>query len=85
MNWGQSNLAQLAEQTGGEAYFQGFQTPISYAPYLEQLADHLNHQYRLEFLARQERGGIYRRIRLETEVPNAELLAADRIYVPSGK
>lgn len=85
ITWGQSNLEQLAELTGGEAYFQGFQTPISYAPFLEQLADRLNHQYRLELLARQERGRIYQRIRLETEVPNAELLAADRIFVPAGK
>ena len=39
INWGQNNLAQLAELTGGESYFQGLQTPISYAPYLEELAD----------------------------------------------
>jgi hypothetical protein len=85
INWGQNNLAQLTELTGGESYFQGFQTPISYAPYLEQFADRLNHQYRLEFLAPQDRRETFRRIRLQTEVPNAELLAAERICVPAGK
>jgi hypothetical protein len=85
INWGQSNLAQLAEQTGGEAYFQGFQTPISYAPYLEKLADRLNHQYRLTFLPKPEKNATYQRVRLETEVPNAELVAAGRVYVPAAK
>lgn len=85
ITWGQSNLAQLAEQTGGEAYFQGFQTPISYAPHLEQLADRLNHQYRLEFLAKPGRKATYQRVRLETEVPNAELVAAEHVYVPAAK
>jgi hypothetical protein len=75
----------LAEQTGGEAYFQGFQTPISYAPYLEQLADRLDHQYRLEFLAKLRRKATYQRVRLETEVPNAELVAAEHVYVPAAK
>ena len=85
ITWGQNNLAQLTELTGGESYFQGYQTPISYAPYLEELADRLNHQYRLEFLAPQDRRETFRRIRLETEVPNAELVAAERICVPAGK
>jgi len=85
INWGQNNLAQLAELTGGESYFQGFQTPISYAPYLKDFAERLNHQYRLEFLAPQDKRATFRSIRLETEVPNAELLAAERIYVPAGK
>jgi len=85
INWGQNNLAQLAEQTGGEAYFQGFQTPISFGPYLDQFADRLNHQYRLTVLAKPEKRAAYQRIRLETEVPNAELVAADRVYVSAAK
>jgi hypothetical protein len=85
INWGQNNLAQLTEETGGEAYFQGYQTPISYAPYLDQLADRLTHQYRLTVLASPQKNPSYQTIRLETEVPNAELLAAKRVYVPAAK
>ncbi len=85
LNWGQSNLSRLADETGGEAYFQGFEMPISYAPYLEQFTDRLKHQYRLTFLARLGKKAGYQRIRLETEVPNAELVAAGRAYIPAEK
>jgi len=27
----------------------------------------------------------YQRVKLETEVPNADLVAADRVYVPAAK
>ena len=30
MNWGQNHLAQIAEETGGEAYMLGFGPPVSY-------------------------------------------------------
>ena len=84
-NWGQNNLSRLADQTGGEAYFQGFQTPIAFAPYLEDLTNKLNHQYLLTFLAKAEKKAGFQRVKLETEVPNAELVAADQVYVPAGR
>jgi len=84
-NWGQNNLSQLADETGGEAYFQGFQTPISFTPFLEQFADRLKHQYRLTVLAKAGEKVSFQRIRLETEVPNAQLVAADKVYVPAAK
>ena len=82
LNWGQSNLSRLADETGGEAYFQGFEMPIAFAPYLQQLTDRFKHQYRLTFLARLGKKAGYQRVKLETEVPNAELVAAGRVYVP---
>jgi hypothetical protein len=85
LNWGQSNLSRLTDETGGEAYFQGLEMPISFAPYLEQMNDRFKHQYRLTFLARVGKKAGYQRIRLETEVPNAELVAAARAYIPAQK
>jgi len=84
-NWGQNNLSRLADQTGGEAYFQGFQTPIAFAPYLEDLTNKLNHQYLLTFPAKAVKKAGLQRVKLETEVPNAELVAADQVYVPAGR
>ena len=49
VNYGQSNLAKMADGTGGEAFFQGLQTPISFAPFLDQLNVVLNNQYWLKF------------------------------------
>jgi hypothetical protein len=85
INLGQNNLSRLADDTGGEAYFQGFDTPIAFAPYLEQFADRLNHQYKLTFLANADKKPTYQHVRLETEVPNAELVPADKVYVPAAK
>ena len=80
--WGQNYLSKMASETGGEAYFLGFGNPVSFAPYLEDLAGRLNHQYLLTFLAKPEKKPGLQSVKLRTEVPNAELVAADRVYVP---
>lgn len=85
INQGQNNLSQLADKTGGESYFQGFNTPLSFAPFLSEFADRLNHQYLLTFLIKPDKKPSYKHVRLETEIPNAELVTADRIYVPAAK
>jgi hypothetical protein len=85
INQGQNNLSELADKTGGESYFQGLSTPIAFAPFLDEFADRLKHQYRLAFLIKPDKKPSYRHVRLETEVPNAELVTADRVYVPASK
>ena len=85
INQGQNNLSRLAEETGGEAYFQGIETPIAFAPFLDQFAERLNHQYKLTFLANADKQPTRQHVRLETEVPNAELVTADKLYVPAAK
>ncbi len=82
-SWGQNDLARIADESGGEAYFQGFQTPIAFAPYLEDLTSKLNHQYLLTFVPKPEEKAGFRSVKLQTEVSNAELAAADRVYVPA--
>jgi hypothetical protein len=81
-NWGQNNLSQIADQTGGEAYYLGFGAPVSFVPYLDDLAHRLTHQYLLTFLAKPEKKAGLQRVKLSTEVTNAELVAADYVYVP---
>jgi hypothetical protein len=84
INWGQNYLAQIADETGGESYFLGLQTPVSFSPYLDDLSHRLNHQYLLTFLAKPEKKAGLQAVRLMTEVPNAELVSADRVWVPAG-
>lgn len=81
INWAQNHLAQLAEETGGEAYMLGFGPPVSLAPYLDQIAAHLIHQYRVTMLVAPQGKGGFRQVRYSTEVPNAELVAAAKVYV----
>jgi hypothetical protein len=80
---GQNNLSRLAAETGAEAYFQGFHTPISFAPFLADMSAQLNHQYLLTFTAEPKKKDGFREVRLETEVSNAELNTANRVYVPA--
>jgi len=83
IDWGQNHLAELAEQTGGEAYMLAFSSPVAFAPYLEEIAAHLEHQYRVTFLATPVSKAGFQEVRFTTEVPNAELVAAGKVWVPA--
>lgn len=82
INAGQSCLANLAEATGGEAYFQGLQTPIDFHPILRNVRDRLENQYLLTFRAQQGKKESYDRLRLSTEQSNVKLIAPKHVYVP---
>jgi hypothetical protein len=84
INWGQNYLSQISDETGGESYYLGFGAPVSFAPYLDDLTHRLTRQYLLTFLAKPEKKAGFQQVKLRTEVPNAELVAADRVYVPVG-
>jgi len=83
MNWGQNFLSQIADETGGEAYYLANGAPVSFAPYLDDLTHRLGRQYLVTFLAKPEKKTGMQHIKLMTEVPNAELVSADRVYVPA--
>ena len=80
--FGQVYLAQVADRTGGQAYYIGFSAPaVAFAPFLNDLSNRLNHQYLLSFLAEPEKKAGLEPVKLVSEVPNTELSAADRVYV----
>jgi len=80
--WAQIYLSRLAEETGGEAYYIGFTgAPVSLAPFLDDVGKRLAHQYLLTFLAKPPKHADWQRVRLMTEVPNADLVAPDKVWV----
>jgi len=80
--WGQLYLAELAEKTGGEAYYIGFTgPPVTFSPYLDDVANRLGHQFLLTFLAKPQKKAGWQYVRLTTEVPNADLVSAGKVYV----
>jgi hypothetical protein len=85
MDWGQNHLAQLGEETGGEAYMLGFGAPVSFEPYLAEITDHLAHQYRATVLMKPGKKAGFQDVRFATEVPDAELVSPNRIYVPGSR
>jgi hypothetical protein len=83
INWGQNYLSQVAEETGGESFYLGSETAVSFTPYLDDINRRLSHQFLLAFFAKPEKTAGLQRIKLKTEVPNAELVAAEKVYVPA--
>ncbi|HXY15843.1 MAG TPA: hypothetical protein VEI26_15190 [Terriglobales bacterium] len=82
--WGQQYLSQLADETGGESYYIGFTgAPVSFAPYLDDINHKLGNQYWLGFIPKPQKKAGLQRVRLRTEVPNAELVGASQVYVPA--
>jgi hypothetical protein len=82
MNSGQNHLEQIGEETGGEAYMLGLQAPVSIEPYLADITEHLGRQFRVTVLLKAGNKGRFEDLRFATEVPDAELVSARRVYVP---
>jgi len=83
VNWGQNYLSQIADETGGEAYILGFETAVSFKPYLDQIAGRLNHQFLLAFMAKPGKKSELQPVKIRAEEPNVELVAAAKVYVPA--
>jgi hypothetical protein len=83
-HWGQIYLSQVTDDAGGESYSIGFNgPPVTFVPYLDDLAHRLTHQYLLTFTAKPQKKSGLQQVKITTEVPNAELVSADRVYVPA--
>jgi hypothetical protein len=80
---GQIQLAHVAIETGGEAYFLGFGPLPSLAPFLADIADHLASQYLLEFIANPGATGSLQEITVKSKLPGIDLMAPDRAWIPA--
>lgn len=80
---GQSMLTRLADETGGEAYFQGNETPVSFSPFLKQLREALDRQYVLTFEAMATAKPDQARLRVTTELPHVHIAAPALVQVPA--
>ena len=79
----QANLSQLSEETGAEAYYLGTSAPVTFKPYLDEIAAHLNNQYLLTFRANGGKKGRFERPRVLTELPNVEFMTPSAVFLPA--
>ncbi len=80
--WGQIYLSRLADETGGESYYIGLTgPPVNFDPYLDDMERHLAHQYLLTFIAKPQNKSGWQRVKVTTEVSNAELVSPAKVYV----
>jgi hypothetical protein len=82
---GQNGLAKLAEETGADSYFLGYSTPVSFKPYLEELQRVLDNQYWLAFDIKPGSKPALKWVDVSTEVPGAEIVSANNVFVPAAK
>jgi VWFA-related protein len=82
--WGQNFLSQLSDETGGDSYIVGFGSPVSFAPFLDSILMHLQHQYRLSFLARAENKSGFQPVRVSIKEKDASIAAPDKVFVRAG-
>ena len=82
---GQGCLARLADETGGEAYFLGTVTPINMQPFLEEMANHLAHQYLVTFGAKTPKKSGFYGIKIHTELSGAEVEGPSQVFIPVPK
>lgn len=81
----QSDLSRLGEETGAESYYLGTTAPVTFKPYLDELATHLNNQYLLTFVGSGGTKGRFERARVTTELPKLEFFAAPQVFLPGSK
>ena len=79
--WGQNFLSQLSDETGGESYYIGFGSPVSFQPFLEQIAQQMRNQYILTFSAKPEEKSGLQPIKVSINEKDASIAAPDRVFV----
>lgn len=82
---GQSGVAKIADETGGEYFALGTLNAVSFKPYLERLQKILGSQYYLVFQAVPRKKEGLQRVTISTQTPNVDIAAADNVWVPAGK
>lgn len=82
LNEGQVQLAHVAYETGGEAYFVGPGPLLSLGPFLADINEHLANQYLLEFLAnRGDSQEELQEVEVKSKVPDVDLMIPDKIAI----
>jgi hypothetical protein len=82
---GQSGIAKIADETGGEYYALGTQNAVSFKPYLERLQKVFDNQYFLVFqIAPGKKDGL-QRVDVSSTAANADIASADNVWVAAGK
>jgi hypothetical protein len=85
INNGQSCLASLTLETGGDNYQLGNQTPVNFSPFLKKILDSLGRQFRLTFRAQLGPKPRFSRLQLSVEQRDIELQGPSRVYVPAAR
>lgn len=82
---GQAGIAKIADETGGEYFALGTQNAVSFKPYLDRMQRIFENQYYLVFQAVPRQKAGLQRVNITTDQANAEIAAADNVWVPAAE
>ena len=72
INFGQSSLLKIAEETGGRAFFQGSFTAVSFEPFFKDLGLLLNRQFALTYVSTHLKKG-YHKVKVMSTNPEVKI------------
>ena len=84
-NRAQSDLTRLSDDAGGRAYYLSTSAPVTFGPYLQEIATHLRNQYLLSFRGSGGPKGRFEREKIATELPRVGFLAPSQVFLPGQK
>lgn len=87
VSWGgaQSYLLQVAQGTGGRAYWIGTGNPVSFAPFLDDLHTRLENQYELGLLASPKNKSQLQPLKVKVSTPGVKVDAPTAVLVPGSE
>ncbi len=80
-NAGQNYLTQVAEETGGNLYYEGLSNPVSLVPFFQDIDRRMLNQYELGFPVRPEKKQSYVQLKVKSEVGGVKLDAPSHVAV----
>jgi hypothetical protein len=78
INWGQNDLSELSQETGGEFYWQGETNPVAFQPFFEDLNRRLSGQYVMSVEVPKARS--FESLHLHTESVPVKLVNPSQVY-----
>jgi hypothetical protein len=82
---GQSGIAKIADETGGEYFALGTQNAISFRPYLDRMQRIFENQYYLVFQTIPRKNAGLQPVKITANQASAEIAAADNVWVPAAE
>lgn len=81
INSGQNYLIQMSEATGGELYYQGFDNPVSFTPFFEQISRNLQNQYEVGLSVPAKVKDGLQNLKVKVNVPNTKVNSPSNVFI----
>ena len=80
-NAGQNYLSQVAQETGGNLYWEGLSNPVSLTPFLSDLNQRMGNQYQLDVPVTQGRKPTFATLKVKSQANGVKVDAPEHVAV----